>query len=877
MAWPNGLNPTSGFPAFSPSRYSSRSFGDVRNHKIIYDKLVKHFDKFGFPQPIAQKQGDVGLIRDWRFLAGDSPARYYDVEKADKTIGETFGRVLHWLICSADRLPNGQAVIAYYLQHIELIKWIGQRMGYTILYGATDFDMSGAHSKMDKHCRGIFNTWMVLMPSERARATRRASSANWAQTHMAVAAQVSPMQISQPQPAQQQRGVLEGHQNTENAPIVVPIVQHQTLLDQAMQSQSIQTQGLPPQVPQSSLSPGQSPLPQSQAGPVPHFISQSSAPNTTSPLLQTIDERLDDVTRDFNEVIVPQCEGFLSMPPIDPNSRFFEYRRLTQHIERNMIGWLDALLIPEGHPARKRRKEMIIEAQQLLQSLDVTNRPPSVADTLSIASTPSVASPPPAAIAVTNPIASSVVTASPVEKPSMSTPTTSPHLIPSQQTYPVTSASPPPYSPDTPLSIVSPERISNPASYPFPAKKPVRRKAPPPPKKVLAAKALYDFEPEEDNDEELAFKEGDDIEIIEKTAALEEEGWCRAKVKGQKKLGLAPLEYLEIVEKPPTLQPTASAPSSSVATVTAVDPIQPAPPAPLSVPTAVAADPIQHELHGSETQTYHGTSDTNQISETAHLNSTMYAPSNQPSYPAVYSFPYPSPYPSEPHSYPTNHQDHQHKHKSGKPLEVAKLAVATAGAATGIASYVQQKHSSENQSTNDASQQGPLLTDENAAVNQRYDPAQQPIQNNDDTKNITQNNDNNNNSSRTNITQNPIDPTITTSPPTFNSDTSPPLPVDLSAYSSSPFDPQSQPDDSNPITSITAINPYSTPQTSSALSSAPNVISNSLVTGVPQDVIVYPNSPVLVATSPFSSSVVDSETVVATDDGGDDVFYDQDY
>lgn len=875
MAWPNGLNSTSGFPAFSPTRYSSRSFGDVRNHKTIYDKLVKHFDKFGFPQPTTQKQGDVGLIRDWRFLAGDSPARYYDVEKADKTIGETFGRVLHWLICSADRLPNGQAVIAYYLQHIELIKWIGQRMGYTILYGATDFDMSGAHSKMDKHCRGIFSTWMVLMPSERARATRRASSANWAQTHMAVAAQVSPMQISQPQPAQQQRGVLEDHQNPEKAPIVVPIVQHQTLLDQAMQTQSIQTQGLPPQVPQSSLSPGQSPLPQFQAGPVPQFISQSSAPSTTSPPLQTIDERLDDVTRDFNEVIVPQCEGFLSMPPTDPNSRLFEYRRLTQHIERNMIGWLDALLIPEGHPARKRRKEMIIEAQQLLQSLDVANRPPSVADTLSIASTPSVASPPPAAIAVPNPTASSVVTASPVEKPSMSTPTTSPHLIPSQQTYPITSASPPPYSPDTPPSIVSPGGISNPASYPFPVKKPVRRKAPPPPKKILAAKALYDFEPEEDNDEELAFKQGDDIEIIEKTAALEEEGWCRAKVKGQKKLGLAPLEYLEIVEKPPILQPTASAPSSSVATVTAVDLIQPAPTASLSVPTAQATDPIQHELHGSETQTYHGTSYTNQISETAPLNSTMYAPSIQPSYPAIYSSPYPSPYPSEPHSYPTNHQDHQHKHRFGKPLEVAKLAVATAGAATGIASYVQQKHSSENQSTNDASQQGPSLTNENAALNQQYDPAQQPIQNNYDTTNFTQNNDNNN--SGTNITQNPIDPTVTTSPPIFNSSTSPPLAVDLSAYSSFPFDPQSQLDESNPITSVTAIDPYCTPQTSSALSSAPDVISNPLVTGVPQDVIVYPNSPVLVATSPFSGSMVDSETVVATDDGADDVFYDQDY
>lgn len=523
-AWSDWLSPSLNFLAFSSSRYFSRSFGDVRNHKLICDKLVKHFDKFGFPQPIAQKQCDVELIEDWRFLVGDSPARYHNVEKADKNIGETFDRVLHWLICSADRLPNEQAVVTYYLQHIELIKWIDQRMSYIILYGATDFDVSDAHSKMDKNCRSIFSTWVVLMPSERARATRRASSATWTQTHMTVAAQISPMHISQPEPAQQQSGALDNHQNVKNAPIVLPILQHQTLIGQAMPPPSIQTQIRPPKVPQSSLSPSQYPLPQFQTGPIPQLMLQSSAPSTTLPPPQTIDERLDNVTHDFNQVVVPQCERLLSRPPTDPKSRLFEYKRLTQHLERSVIGWLDALPIPEGHPARKRRKEMIIEAQHLLQSLDVANRPPSMADTPSIASTPSVASPPPAAIAVPNATTSSVITASPVEKPSMSIPTTSPHISPSKQTYPVASTSPPPYSPNTPPSIISLEDISNPASYPFPTKNPVRRKTPPPPSKFLAAKTLYDFEPEKNNDEKLAFKEGDEIEIMEKTAALKKEG-----------------------------------------------------------------------------------------------------------------------------------------------------------------------------------------------------------------------------------------------------------------------------------------------------------------------------------------------------------------
>jgi hypothetical protein len=57
--------------------------------------------------------------------------------------------------------------------------------------------------------------------------------------------------------------------------------------------------------------------------------------------------------------------------------------------------------------------------------------------------------------------------------------------------------------------------------------------------------ALCDFEPEEDNNE-LAFKEGDDIEIVEKTAALAKDGWCRARVKGHDKLGVVPLLYLKI-------------------------------------------------------------------------------------------------------------------------------------------------------------------------------------------------------------------------------------------------------------------------------------------------------------------------------------------
>lgn len=734
-------------------------------------------------------------------------------------------------------MPNGQAVIAYYLQHIELIKWIGQRMGYSILYGGTDFDMSGAHGKLDKHCRAIFSTWVILMPSEKARATRRASSASWAQTHMAAAAQIAPMQVPQQQPIQQQRLPAEARQSAESAPIIVPIVQPQALPNQAPQPQYLQTQGLPPQVPQYSLPSSQNPPPQSHIGIVPQSMPTGSALSPTSPPPKTIDERLDDVARDYNQVLVPQCEKLQSMPPTDPNSRLAEYRRLTQHIERGVIGWLDGFPIPEGHPARYRRKEMIVEAQQLLQSLDVAKSPPSVAGTPSIASTPSVASCPSAAAFVPNISTSTAVTTSPVEKPSVSTPPTSPNLSPSQQAHPVISTSPPPYSPNTPSSIVSAASSGHPAAYPFPAKKPVRRKAPPPPKNFIPAKAMYDFEPEEDNDEELAFKEGDDIEIIERTSALGEEGWCRARVKGQKKLGLAPLEYLEINENPPASQPVA-------------------PPPAVSAPAAPPVDPVQHELHGGESQSYYGATSPEHIPDTAPTNSAMYPPTSQlygsnPPYQAGYPSSYPSVYPNDPSLSTANNQAPHHN---------------AAGTAAGIASFVHDEHSSNTQpSSNANAQQGPAIAEGSTIVNEQIDPTQL-IQNNYDTTNLTQNNND-----TSNTIQDNTDPTVIATSPL----TTPPAFVDLSAYSASPFDPQLPP---NPTAGVLAVDP--------SIGSQSPALVDSNSTSAPQDETNYQYSPVAIVTSPFVGIATpapilvessDGSVQLDTDDGVDDGFYGSDY
>ena len=192
-----GYSTFPGLPSLQPSPYSSKSFSDVRNNKSVYEKLVKHFDRYGFPQPTPQRQAQVGGIRDWRFLHGESNSKSFDVERADKNIGENFGRVLHWLVCSADRMPPGQAVIAYYGQHIELIKWIGGRMGFVILAPAVDLMMTGNHAAMDTRLRATLNNWVILMSCEQAKLARQASINRWIEDRERAAQQIRKMQAAQ--------------------------------------------------------------------------------------------------------------------------------------------------------------------------------------------------------------------------------------------------------------------------------------------------------------------------------------------------------------------------------------------------------------------------------------------------------------------------------------------------------------------------------------------------------------------------------------------------------------------------------------------------------------------------------------------------------
>lgn len=254
--------------------------------------------------------------------------------------------------------------------------------------------------------------------------------------------------------------------------------------------------------------------------------------------MKTLDQRLDEIEGDFNNVLLPQCNKLLTM---SHNTRDAEYHRLTHIIEKGLIYRLDGLPIPENHPARMRREAMVAHAQQVFEALDSASKFASSESFLVEVPTPaaeSAGSAPKAATTV--PLA--VATTPPNHR------TARLHT----QLTPIISPSPPPYSPASPSPAYSGTITSAPPSAQKPPLlKVVHRRAPPPPKKFIIAKALYDFEPEADNEEELAIKEDDEIEIIEKTAILEEEGWCRARIKGEKKIGLVHLEYLEIEQKAP--------------------------------------------------------------------------------------------------------------------------------------------------------------------------------------------------------------------------------------------------------------------------------------------------------------------------------------
>lgn len=91
---------------------------------------------------------------------------------------------------------------------------------------------------------------------------------------------------------------------------------------------------------------------------------------SASPAPKVAQRKLDELSTYFNAKLLPQCIEFTNHPPSDPSKRDFEHRRLAETILSDMMIKLDAVET-EGDPdMRLRRKELINQAQGVLNRLD---------------------------------------------------------------------------------------------------------------------------------------------------------------------------------------------------------------------------------------------------------------------------------------------------------------------------------------------------------------------------------------------------------------------------------------------------------------------------------------------------------------------------
>ena len=329
---------------------------------------------------------------------------------------------------------------------------------------------------------------------------------------------------------------------------------------------------------------------------------------TPQPVQVSVVEQFNTINNWFNAGLKPQCQALLRAPPPDRRAFDAERTRLIHLAEREVIEKLDALQIPEGTQGREKRKAVIMQAQSMISALETVGAPlatpilssPSKPAFVPLPSAEIDRPPAPpvqaASVAVQPPAAGGIADA----KPPLVSSATNVSSPPSASNVTSPTTSPPPYSPGTsPAGSAS----TTTSGFPFHEKRNtvVRRRAPPPPR---TARALYDFEPdeEEDNDDELAFKEGDILEITAKSADLEAEGWCKARIKGTRKVGLAPLEYLEVIA--PATQPSSStsAPSASVGQSLPTSAIISKPPVLNQSPIVTAPHMIHGEQHAQNLQ-----------------------------------------------------------------------------------------------------------------------------------------------------------------------------------------------------------------------------------------------------------------------------------
>ena len=106
-------------------------------------------------------------------------------------------------------------------------------------------------------------------------------------------------------------------------------------------------------------------LPHAAAPPRPTSSSHAAPQNVQTPL-----QKLETLASTLHTKFVPECVMFMTNPPSESTKRDFEHKRLTETIMAQILLKADAIE-PEGDPiVRQSRKDLVREAQGMLNKLD---------------------------------------------------------------------------------------------------------------------------------------------------------------------------------------------------------------------------------------------------------------------------------------------------------------------------------------------------------------------------------------------------------------------------------------------------------------------------------------------------------------------------